>query len=89
MSVRFYLDKIWEAWSDWTECGASCGGSLQYRFRRCMRNKRCFGPRRETKICNLAPCSPGEYIGRGSIFGKVYYTALGACGPGVNTPVQN
>ena len=59
---NFYLvENMWRPWSNWTECDAECGGGLRYRFRTCMGNEICSGPRMESQVCNVAPCRPCEY----------------------------
>ncbi|RUS87810.1 hypothetical protein EGW08_004409 [Elysia chlorotica] len=68
------VDGVWEAWSDWGQCSASCGGGLQARNRSCdgphHLGQDCLGPAEENQTCNTQPCPIDGYYGDWSSWGK-------------------
>ncbi|KAL6732154.1 hypothetical protein Aduo_002946 [Ancylostoma duodenale] len=55
------VNATWGAWSPWSECSATCGDSIQKRFRYCensdpRRGVDCKGELMETKPCKVPDC---------------------------------
>ncbi|XP_062326647.1 A disintegrin and metalloproteinase with thrombospondin motifs 7 isoform X2 [Osmerus eperlanus] len=56
----------WAPWSEWTSCSRTCGAGVQNAQRDCVNpvpkygGKYCVGERRRYRICNSAPCPPGQ-----------------------------
>ncbi|KAM9454593.1 A disintegrin and metalloproteinase with thrombospondin motifs 1 [Clarias gariepinus] len=52
----------WGIWGDWGECSRSCGGGVQYSFRKCdnpvpkNEGKYCEGKRVQYRSCNTEAC---------------------------------
>uniref|UniRef100_A0A6Q2ZLQ4 Adhesion G protein-coupled receptor B2 n=1 Tax=Esox lucius TaxID=8010 RepID=A0A6Q2ZLQ4_ESOLU len=50
---------LWEEWSSWSLCSATCGRGSRTRTRNCESGggaKLCGGPETQTKLCNIAVC---------------------------------
>lgn len=62
----FVVDGVWNSWSDWGSCNASCGSGTQVRDRTCtgpfFGGASCQGSTRDTNFCNDNPC-PGNLRG--------------------------
>ncbi|BFZ22655.1 hypothetical protein BsWGS_25694 [Bradybaena similaris] len=48
----------WDPWTQWSTCGATCGGGKQLRTRECPSNNgtACIGEGKEIRSCNLFSC---------------------------------
>lgn len=74
-------DGGWSAWSNWSECSATCGGGTQVATRTCdnpkpeCSGKQCVGSNTKTQTCNIQPCETCEYISE--------VTAWGPCDAGL------
>ena len=57
------VDGVWDDWTDWSTCNATCGGGTKYRTRNCdgpyHGGQDCVGEPREVQFCSDNPC-PGE-----------------------------
>lgn len=66
-----YLRPDWSAWSNWSDCSATCGqNSSHYRYRTCLNgvdvieNEFCAGRNRIEAPCSYVPC-PDDVTGNG------------------------
>ena len=68
LSSKFYItatsvDCVWQSWTTWESCDATCGGGVQRRQRDrdgpYFGGEDCLGSPEETEQCNEHPC-PGE-----------------------------
>ena len=59
------VDGVYDAWSVWSLCDASCDGGIRLRSRSCIGQSHggnsCVGPDHETETCNHQNC-PGKHI---------------------------
>lgn len=57
------VDGGYSSWTDWSSCSATCGGSIQLRYRSCNNpvpqygGLPCFGASEETRLCATEPCN--------------------------------
>ncbi|EPB78493.1 thrombospondin type 1 domain protein [Ancylostoma ceylanicum] len=61
------VNATWGAWSPWSECSATCGESIQKRYRFCensdpKRGVDCKGELMETKPCKVPDCLGTELV---------------------------
>lgn len=69
------INATWGSWSPWSECSASCGDSIQKRYRFCensdpKRGVDCKGNMIETKPCIVPDCSGTEGHRRSKFWSK-------------------
>lgn len=70
-------------WSDWAECGATCGKGIQERFRTCTNpipegpGKPCEGDLTQTKECTMLPCKVDGGLSEWTEFGPCSQTCRG------------
>ncbi|KAL9966591.1 hypothetical protein ACROYT_G024693 [Oculina patagonica] len=58
------IDGNYTEWSEWSDCGVTCGGGVQTRFRNCTNPPpqydgmgcEVLGPAKEKQECNTSPC---------------------------------
>ena len=63
MYTCFVVNGKWTTWSQWGECGATCGGGVRSRSRQCNKvsstDRDCVGETVQETTCNEWDC-PGE-----------------------------
>ena len=66
LAARFAEDGLWQPWTTWTTCSATCGGGQQQRERSCdgvlHGGKNCTGQSFQSRKCNKHEC-PGTGAG--------------------------
>ncbi|XP_078718772.1 adhesion G protein-coupled receptor B1-like isoform X9 [Lampetra fluviatilis] len=64
-TVSCPINGLWDEWSPWSLCSSTCGRGYRERVRSCTQpqhgGRRCEGPERLTKNCNIALC-PGNFV---------------------------
>ncbi|CAM9508312.1 unnamed protein product [Lampetra planeri] len=59
-TVSCPINGLWDEWSPWSLCSSTCGRGYRERVRSCTQpqhgGRRCEGPERLTKNCNIALC---------------------------------
>lgn len=78
-------DCVWESWSEWSKCSASCGGGRSNRSRQLEKEAEgegsCAGKAKEDRECNQDPCYNGCLLSDWSMWSPCSKT----CGPGQRT----
>lgn len=74
--ILFYLvDGVWEGWTEWNTCSATCGLGQQQRYRVCMypdsncEGDACSGDDTQTRDCLVESCEEGVCM---SLFNEMY-----------------
>ncbi|KAK2834186.1 hypothetical protein Q7C36_014887 [Tachysurus vachellii] len=59
-SMTCPVNGVWDEWAPWSLCSSTCGRGYRDRVRVCKppnnRGEPCFGPKKQTKFCNIAVC---------------------------------
>lgn len=54
------VDGVFENWSEWYNCNATCGGGIQWRNRTCNgpfhKGSPCYGDYNDSQSCNMQEC---------------------------------
>ena len=56
-TTEFVQLTFWSQWSSFSACSVTCGSGFVRRERNCPIKGKCFGPERQTVICQKLPCN--------------------------------
>ena len=58
-----FSEVLYTEWDTWSECGSSCNGGMQVRYRSCLvPNQLCTGQLYDYNFCNIDTPCPSKFI---------------------------